>query len=223
LVGAIDVLGLELVGLPGLFLWVAVAGCEPRPLPAVEVTSSEGAIDIDNSRSLRELTQISLNAYGPDARLAHTPGMTRGVFKLDANFVIRADGPATGPICYSLHTIKVDVQYRATIYIANEHPPNSCQYRELLAHEMKHVAVDREVIRDSKAAVSDHVLRTTERIASLASLPLDTEASVRQAYNGILAQALTEALERIQRDRNRRQKTLDTPEEYQRIAAACTR
>ena len=214
-------LGLELVGLPGLFLSVAMGGCEPRPLPAVEVTSSEGQIDIDNSRSVRELTQISVNAYGPDAGLTHTPGMTRGVFKLDANFIIRADGPPAGPICYSLHKIKVDVQYRATVYIASEHSPKSCQYRELLAHEMKHVAIDRELIRDSKSAVNDHVLRTTERIGSLASLPLDTETSVRQAYNGILAQALTESLDRIQQERARRQKVIDTTEEFQRMAAAC--
>ena len=216
-------LGVEFVGLPGLFLSVAIAACEPRPLPTVEVTSSEGAIDVDNSKSVRELTQIAANAYGPEGRVAHTSGMTRGVFKLDANFVIRADGPISGPICYSLHRIKVDIQYRATVYIASEHPPNSCHYRELLAHEMKHVAVDRELIRDAKAQVGEHVLNTTEQIGRFASLPLDTEASVRQAYNGILAQALSEALERIQAERNKRQRVIDTPEEYKRVAATCSR
>jgi hypothetical protein len=133
-------------------LWLAAAGavqartpfqvrCEDTIGKTVSVLSSQqNGYRIDHTRSYRTLSQMKAGARG---------SVVLGLTRTESRVSIGVGGPmlfdkASGFECVAPR-IDVDVHYLPIIiYIGSEIPAGSCAYREVLAHELRHLKAYQE-------------------------------------------------------------------------------
>jgi len=111
--------------------------CEDSMRKTVSViTARENGYSIDNTRSLRALTTMK----GPAPANAYVLGITR----TESRMSVGMDGtilrdPLTKHECVA-PKIEVNLYYiPIVIYIGSEFSPGTCAYKEILAHEMRHL------------------------------------------------------------------------------------
>ena len=104
-----------------------------------------------------------------------------------------------------------------TVYVAREFPPGSCAYREIHAHEMRHVR-----------AYQDHLKAIEKPIADALQARFAGTAPWRGPKGEANARLQQELQERwvpyVKREINKvdaAQALIDTPEEYARVAESC--
>jgi hypothetical protein len=188
------------------------ASCEGRQ-SSVTIDANDSGYRIDNSLSYRSLTQIKR----PAARDGYVLGMTRA----ESRVTISVEGailgdPETGMECLQPQ-IGVSLSYLPiVVYVGSEFTPGTCAYREILAHEMRHL----------KAYV-DYLPKVESRVREKLADRFDTRPVV--APQG-------QALARVQREMDERwmpvikremarakalQAGIDTPHEYARLSKIC--
>ena len=112
------------------------ARCEDTISKTVSVLSSQqNGYRIDTTRSYRTLSQMKAGARG---------SVVLGLTRTESRVSIGVGGAmltdkASGYECVAPR-IDVDVNYLPiVIYVGSEFPVDSCAYREILAHEMRHL------------------------------------------------------------------------------------
>ena len=119
------------------------ARCEARQLgldtgsrpTGVSIESHDSGYRVDNSLSTRALTRIKRQRPG---------GYVLGLTRAESRVAISVEGaivasPETGEECL-LPRVGVHLSYPPiVIYVGSEFVPGSCAYREILAHEMRHL------------------------------------------------------------------------------------
>jgi len=115
--------------------------CEDTISKTVSVFSSQqNGYRIDTSRSYRILSQMKVGTRG---------SAVLGLTRTESRVSIAVGGPmlvdkVSGYECVAPR-IEVDVHYLPIIiYIGNEIPVDSCTYREVLAHELRHLKAYQE-------------------------------------------------------------------------------
>lgn len=183
----------------------------PAP-PAVVAVPIE--ILEDDTRSQVELVRL---LDGPAA--GHRAlGITKTRIGHDAALEIKGiKDPATGRACFRAQ-VRVELALRPlTVYVAREIAGDACQRAAIHEHEMKHVAVYAAWLAEAADALAQ-------------ALPAEFADGVHHTDDGDAAQlALRERLEAFVRahseaagrDLESRQRAVDSPDEYARVAAAC--
>jgi hypothetical protein len=119
------------------------ARCEARQLgldtdsrpTGIRIASHDSGYRVDNSLSWRTLTRIKHGRAG-DAVLGLTRAESRVAISVEGAIV---GSPDTAEECL-LPQIGVSLSYSPiVIYLGSEFAPGSCAYREILAHEMRHL------------------------------------------------------------------------------------
>lgn len=109
------------------------------------------------------------------------------------------------------------VQTEHTVRIANEIRPGSCLYREVLAHEQRHVAVNRQTLRRAAArartAAKAWAARSQGRGATL-------DEAMETLQHG-LRRAIEPALASMRDNREAGHRAIDTEAEYHRLSRVC--
>ncbi|GAB3400273.1 hypothetical protein NX774_09935 [Massilia agilis] len=190
-----------------------IARCEREMKPVFEVRAREAKFDLSTSLSSRVLnTKVS---YGAAAQL--TMGMTSGTHRTE----IGIDGPSMLDAAHRRECVApriyVDLAYEPLrVFVAREFHQQSCAYRTVYEHEMRHV----QVYRDNLPVLERHVREALEQRyagrplygapgTGLARLESDVDNWLRPFIKAELA-----AVER-------QQLALDSPEETFRLSHAC--
>jgi hypothetical protein len=103
--------------------------------PAVSVEAHDAGYRVDNSLSWRALTRIRHERPG---------GFVLGLTRAESRVAISVEGtiagdPDSGMECMSPR-IAVSLSYLPiVVYVGSEFAPGTCAYREILAHEMRHL------------------------------------------------------------------------------------
>ena len=119
------------------------------------LSSQENGYRIDTTRSYRTLTQMKQGARD---------SIVLGLTRTESRVSIGVGGKmlsdkVSGYECVAPR-IDVDVHYLPiVIYIGSEFPPTSCAYREILAHEMRHLQAYRDHLPKVEARVRAALLR----------------------------------------------------------------
>lgn len=103
------------------------------------------------------------------------------------------------------------------ILIAREIPQGSCLYEEVEMHERRHVAANRQALRD--AAVPAR--RALEAWALGAEAQAATAEGAREALASGLQATMRPLIAAVQERRDAANRAIDSPEEYRRIARSC--
>jgi hypothetical protein len=187
--------------------------CERDMKPVLEVRAHETDFNVVSAIGSRVLnTRVS------DGSSSHmTLGMTSGTHRTE----ILLDAPglrdkATGRECVSPH-IYVDLAYQPIqVYVAREFHEQTCAYRTVYAHEMRHVQVYRDNLPLLERRVREALLqRYGSRPmylpvrAGLDRLESDVDTWLRPFIKELLA------------DVERQQAALDTKEETYLLSHAC--
>jgi len=144
-----------------------------------------------------------------------TLGSTSAELQAQLDGDMRAD-PRGMHWCARLLRATVKIKWDTTVYLARELVPGSCADRAVREHEAKHVALDRDLLPILKSDVEASIRRVTGTptwgAGSTWALQ-DLKAQVQKATE--------DAIDKFQAQRNARQLQIDTPEEYNRVAASC--
>lgn len=180
----------------------------PRNAVTAEVRANRPPVLIDQPRAALTASFGAANARQVGG-FSHVAGAYRA----------RNMGPrmrthvATAPNGCLVPTVQLDLVVERTIMIAAEYPPGSCRHRVALAHEWEHAAID-----DAMFAAFDAWIAAPIRLALAEPGALrDTPQGLAERLNARFqpaARAFAEA-------RMRAQLSIDTPQEYRRLTAAC--
>ncbi len=120
--------------------------------------------------------------------------------------------------CAYIHGISFKVSYVSTISIAKEYEPGSCEFKEIMAHELRHHEVN-------KAAYSKAIDRMQRNMLKLISetenLKQDMPKEEIQAHfdlmqTDLLDRIKKDALDEMKKDLEEGHAKIDTVEEYSR-------
>lgn len=124
-----------------------------------------------------------------------------------------------GNSCARVQRIDVTIGYKdVTVYVAREIPEGSCGFDEVMAHEQKHIDVNRGVLQDYAPRIQESVEDYLRGNAVIHGQDHDAEiARLRQNLQNLLDDLST----KMMNDNIARQKEVDSPEEYARLSHVC--
>ncbi len=203
--------------LPGAALGQEPApACPPRGTPVVNVELSD-----PEPRLLPAVPAETLGreaAAPPDGLFPHHLGLTLSRVDWRSEIIVRSRGPREGPVCglpAEVHLRLVHAEH--TIRLARELPRNGCLAREVLAHERRHVEVNRRTLREAAAELRQAARAWAARAEARAP---DVNAAAL-ALQDELGHVLEPVLDRLRAAREAGHAAIDRPEEYRRLGRVC--
>ena len=153
-----------------------------------------------------------------DGDFPHHLGLTVSRVEWRSDITVRSRGAEGGPVCAVPAEVRLRlVQAEHSIRLAREVPPGGCLAGEVLAHERRHVEINRRTLREAATE-----LRTLTR--GWAARAERRAPNLNEAANGLqdeLSRAVEPVLERLRAAREAGHAAIDTPEEYTRISRVC--
>ncbi len=121
-------------------------------------------------------------------------------------------------VCLRPRTIRLTIRHTLHhVMIASEVPAGGCLFQEVLAHEMRHVAVNRQTL----ATYAPRVREAASRWAAGAVARGGDAQMLAGSLRDQLGAAVKPVLDRLNAARRSQQAAIDSPEEYRRLAASC--
>ena len=189
--------------------------CE-RQLPPtqVDITTAPISYDVDATRSYRELTEMSPEAGSYDRAL----GLTLTKVGYQSFTELQGIEEKQGGRACVRPVIRITLAMKPmTVYVASEYHGDECREAVILDHERKHVAVYSEFIALLARELREAVTADFGNTIFYASDRAQADAAIRDRLTVHIEPLIHDSMRRIKE----RQRTVDSPEEYARVAAAC--
>ena len=212
---------LRRTGLLGLALLAvlpaAQAGdpCDELPKPSVTVKRIEKQPELNLRYGYRSLTNLGGTLARPGRQIL---GLTRGNASVSLGartpLIVSADGR------WECASPQVTLTYGfapITLYVAREFPPGTCAHKEILDHEQRHV----DTYQAHLVAIEKELTETLTRRFATAQPWRGPAGQVAGQLQRELDQRWVPYIQREIRKAEAAQALIDTPEEYERVAAAC--
>jgi hypothetical protein len=188
--------------------------CEREMKPVIDVRARAAPITVHRTVSGKVLSTRSAYANASQQMLGMTSGKTRTEILFDGPGLL---DPAGERECVAPR-ILVDLSYHPLdVYVAREFNQYSCPYREIYAHEMRHVALYRESLPLLERKLGQ-VLAERYGDRPLYARPGQGLARLEHDVDYWLRPLIKEELARLEQ----LQRNLDTPEETFRLSYACS-
>ncbi|MDQ2104394.1 hypothetical protein [Azospirillum isscasi] len=197
-----------------------VASCPDFAPGRVVLDVQVAPLRTDYSQSIRQLAQKPGRrpTAGRTAN-AHIMGLAAIQYNQQWQVGVVTASLGQGRYCGAAQTLTVTFGYdERTVYVARELPQGSCIHGEVLAHEMRHVAVDEQLLREYVPALKR---RLEDVVARARPVQGRSERQVMAAIEQPIRAAMRQLIEEFGRERNARQARVDTPAEYDRIGRSC--
>jgi len=190
--------------------------CAELPPSRFEIVEAPFAWVEGEALSIDQLTVRG--GYTPGVHM--TFGLTTASFSSRMRFDIRTiDDRGAGRACGTVD-VRVDLSMQpVTVNLAQELEVSPCARQATMEHELQHVAVFRQVLADAArdlagelpGAVGGGVQRGTD------------QADLQQRLAARINDYLADFIRQRKRLLDERQAAVDSPQEYQRVKAACPR
>ena len=189
--------------------------------PIVNLLVTQEPISYDNSLNiiqLRELMSRDSSVWATGH--GHIPlglAQVRTTFK--SSLEASVTGQRNGTYCASLRSVTVEFRFTdSTIFVATDLPRDSCIYREVLAHEHKHVAVDAQLLNEWNSRLRTEVTHAVSTVGTVSARSSDEAVKLLSAR---LEPNIRRTMDALMAERAHRQAQVDTPEEYHRVSRSC--
>jgi len=198
--------------------------CKVEEAPHINVTVKSDDIDYDYSRNAAALKSLENNTASP-----YAPGVDT------ATGGLREDHPSIATNvnldilsnqwhkqgCVRYKSIEIEMHLRPKVYVAKEFNTGTCR-QAVLAHELKHVRVDREVMNKYAAMISPQVQDVVNRTGALGPFDVTKTEAVKAQAAGYIT-AVTDRLEKaMEAELNARQRGVDSLAEYRAVGSFCS-
>ena len=191
-------------------------------IPAVSVkhVSYEGVVKINNGHSSSQLAQKFSNQHKLSRKAGWvTRGLTKTGLESRIEVVVTYRQIGRNQFCVGLQTVSSRIGYRLfNVYVAREFRPGSCEYRTTMAHELNHVAIYRDQLRQ----YDPHFERRIKGVS--AGLRPVLSNSVKSGHTFFLKRINSEVkilFTQLNKETDILQGRLDTPQNYRREQALC--
>ena len=199
--------------------------CYAKTKPRINVKPQRGRIKYDFTKNKQQLSNVDVDTISPYGANHQTSvgGLMSGSIQVstDVSFMTETH-QHLGRGCVFINEINVKIDLNPTIYVASEFPKGGCMHNVILAHEYKHVDVDRLVINKYVNLIGREL---SQRIDTMGSTfgPMrlkrmrETQVMVKDELHGIIIRMNDEMTE----ERRKRQQAIDNIEEYEAIGKRC--
>lgn len=165
---------------------------------------------VDNGRSVRELTRW--RSVGDHL---HTVGLyrqkTRSKVRLEGELLLFGAGAL-----FRATRAELDISTDHAIYVGAEFPPGSCQYEQALEHERMHEQIHVQAIERLLPEIEREVR------AQLRAAPMEAGVDLQGQLEAAASAAGNVASQMILEHTSELHSAFDSPQEYERIQAACS-
>ncbi|WP_448203262.1 hypothetical protein [Azospirillum sp. sgz302134] len=196
-------------------------GACPRFGPIeVKVEFQVAQLKRDYGRSLAQLASMPGRAPGPaGASGGHILGLAHARYGEQSQLGALVQPMGDGTYCGGANALTVTFGFQERIiYVARELPQGSCIHREVLNHEMKHIAVDEQLLREFGPTIKHRLEGVLAQTRPVRARSKDQAMNVlRQPVDAALRQMMAE----FGKERDRRQAQVDTVAEYERVSRSC--
>ena len=216
--------GLDLLTISSLLvLSSGPSGCSLPAAPRVLVDPVTEEIVYDYSKDSAALGLIhsdTVSPYGPGVDLT-TGGLREDhpTTSIEVKWKIH-EFPSLGLTCLYYDEIKVTVTLRPKIYVAKDYNHGACR-KAIIAHERRHVKVDRAVMNRYAQSIGESVKKTVDSAGAFGPFT----ASALPAAQENLVSRVQEAIEAVKVDMEAEmadlQSKVDSREEYDRVSRIC--
>lgn len=150
-------------------------------------------------------------------------GLHHGELRLRSEIkMLQASRSDSAMACLGVQVLELSLIYTPVIYISRTKPRGSCEYNAALEHEYKHLATDLRILRDWVPSLRDAARRGLDRVSQPMFIEARELARARDNIQGLVTQPLDTVMDQIELERDRQQRAIDTPEEYERVARQCS-
>ncbi len=197
--------------------------------PQITVEYMYGNLNIDHSKGQSEIADLSKKAGLLENELKtkdfHVAGLTSTTLKSSIQIKTLAQSIEQSSVCVVPTEVTIRLYYdKPTIYILNTLNPNTCRYRLVMRHEQAHLSIEhrnlQEWAKDLKEKISTVVTSRGPKLLSHQEYE-NIGANITQIMMKEYNQAIKATIEGYRKKSERRQKVLDSPENYHRESALC--
>ncbi|HYD18952.1 MAG TPA: hypothetical protein VEF76_10780 [Patescibacteria group bacterium] len=200
------------------YLLVALGTCAPESAPELDFSFAAEDPLWNHARTSRQLRGETPAVPG----FPIAGGVTKSEIVDRYNVeVMMKRNRESGLQCVWPTKVKVSIRYSAEIFVAREFGKGGCGDAETRAHELRHVAVDRQELQRALPR-----LRGRAAAAMLQAVPRgptdDAGAlRIRELLLKNVSRAVGDELEKVMARIKKRQAEIDTAAEYRRFSRAC--
>jgi len=198
--------------------------CPSKEAGTVNIIWSSDAVKYDFTQSQAQLDRKEIDTENPYDRSVktHVGGLMNGGISIKSSVeVATMTYPRSQVTCQWIAKIDLTIAIDPTIYIAKEHKKGSCKHQAILEHEMKHVYVDREVVKEYAPRIKRHLEQAILKVGIVGPKPERRAAEFHKKILDYMEARLKETTDHMYQDRRQRQQAVDSLEEYQRVSRLC--
>lgn len=203
---------------------VAQASCPNKEAPAINIKLTSNQIKYNFNQSKNSLKSHDIDTVSPYDQHAHTEigGLMSGEISVKTNVGFGwTSSRRTGETCFWYDNIDVNMHIDPTILVASEHPEGTCMHGSILEHEMKHIKVDRKVLKKYQGLLKSDIQRVVRKVDVVGPVSERSKEKARQKMMRIIEKTVSNRTERMYEERRRLQQAVDSLSEYERVAARC--
>lgn len=125
-------------------------------------------------------------------------------------------------VCVTVKKIVLHFYIQPIVHIASEYPPESCEFKQILKHEKKHVAVTKQWQKDYTPMLRRELDSIARKLPAGMPVGEKTVPSIQEANLNIIRSHLDKFMEqKAIPDYIRRQNKVDDPLEYMLVPTRC--
>jgi hypothetical protein len=183
--------------------------------PVFDEARYDYSVDINSIRGLLGDTPHSIQENHDSLPLGVTHYEPTLEFRLPTKTVTWSNGMS----CTQVESANVTIGYRnVTVYIAREVPNGSCGFAEIMAHEQKHIAVNRDVLWEYAGRIE---MEMKSYLSVDNTFYEENPTYAVETLNRRLNEMLHRFGQQMIDDNSARQAQVDTLQEYQRLSETC--
>jgi hypothetical protein len=201
---------------------VGLSSC-PAPAPIeVDINFTHSQPAYVRSQSARSLSARKSTPARPGRRM--TLGLTEG--KLSYNYQASYDALTqndSGATCFVLRSLRVDIKYKPTIFIASDYRVSGCALSVIDTHENKHVAIDMRAIRETLPRLKRDMMAAAQDVGARGPFPRRMLYDEKKRASKPIFEKLKAVMRDLSETRLARHEIIDSDENYAREMAPCRR
>lgn len=218
-------LGLEAIAKTGLLVLASSAvECVVPEAPQITVSPASAPIAYEYNLSGLELDKLksnTVNPYAPDTDTT-TGGLRQDKPEIRTEITWGSRHyPDRDVVCMWYKTVKVSINLNPKIYIASENKDSPACREAIRGHELKHVELDRKIINQYAKDIGESVKDAVDRIGAMGPYNSHQQEDVKEKLIQHIETAVDSHRFLLYQDMSKRQATIDSYDEYQRVNAIC--
>lgn len=209
-----------LIGAPSAFAQGRAVACPAFKPPSIELDTQQAPVSHDFGKPLAALERLQGNRrtiHG--GKGSHVLGLAHARLVSRVQFTVSIARLPDGTFCAAPATVRASFGFsESRVLVARELPRGSCIHGEVLAHEMRHVEVDRALLQEYTPKIRAALEETIERIGSVRDR---NEKAILAMIKNRIESGMKASFRQFEAAREQRQEQVDTPAEYDRVSRSC--